>query len=248
MFENISVVIIAKDSSDTIAATLESAKTFPEIIVYDNGSKDSTPALAKSFENVTFHQGEFFGFGKTKNHAISLAQHDWVLCLDSDEIISSALLEFLSTWKPETTNAVGLIRRDNFFMGKLIENGGFGQDWLIRLFNRNEHLYDDAPVHESVTLKPSSKIQRIAFPIEHHAVSDISEIIQKIDHYSEIRRQTSKKTYHPFIIILKSLFAFIKSYIFKGGIFSGWRGLVIAWSISDHVFYKYMKIYADKDS
>ncbi|MDH3689547.1 MAG: hypothetical protein OEU36_08730 [Gammaproteobacteria bacterium] len=46
---------------------------------------------------------------------------------------------------------------------------------------------------------------------------------------------------------MRSLFAFFRSYVLKGGVLAGWRGLVIAWNDSNGVLFKYMKIYADQN-
>jgi glycosyltransferase involved in cell wall biosynthesis len=185
-------------------------------------------------------------FGPTKNHAVSLAKNDWVLSLDADEAISSELRQFLERWVPESSHCVGLIRRDNYLMGKLVDKGGWGADWLVRLFNRKEHLFNDNAVHESVQLSATTVQERIPLPIRHNAVQHLGQFLEKIDKYSEIRRQTSNKTMHPALIALRSIFAFFRSYIIKGGLLAGWRGLVIAWNEANGVFFKYMKIYADR--
>jgi hypothetical protein len=64
--------------------------------------------------------------------------------------------------------------------------------------------------------------------------------------YTEIRRETSNKTYPPFIIFSKAIWRFFESYILRAGFLSGWRGLIVAWSKANEVFFKYIKIYADK--
>ena len=186
------------------------------------------------------------GFGPTKNHAVSLARNDWVLSLDADEEVSSELRRFLEQWKPVSDDCVGVIRRDNYLMGKLVDKGGWGADWLVRLFNRNVHRFNDNPVHESVQLSATTVQERIPLPIRHNAVQHLGQFLEKIDKYSEIRRQTSNKTMHPALIALRSIFAFFRSYIIKGGLLAGWRGLVIAWNEANGVFFKYMKIYADR--
>jgi len=67
----------------------------------------------------------------------------------------------------------------------------------------------------------------------------------KINRHSEIRRKQDNKTFHPWFITLRSLFAFFRSYIFRASFLDGWRGLVIAWNQANGVFYKYMKRYID---
>ena len=246
MLDQISVVIITRNAAATLSDTLQSTERFSEVLVYDNGSDDATKQIALAHENVSLREGEFMGFGPTKNHAVSLARHDWVLSLDADEVISPELIEFLQTWKPGSDNTVGVIRRDNYFMGKLVDKGGWGSDWLLRLFNRNKHGFNDNAVHESVPVTANSETVNIPCPIQHNAVQNIGQFLIKIDRYSEIRRQTKSKTFHPLVIVLRSLFAFVRSYILKGGFLAGWRGLVIAWSNSNGVFFKYMKVYADQ--
>ena len=41
------------------------------------------------------------GFGNTKNKALALAKYDWVLFLDADEAIDTALLNFLLKFSPD---------------------------------------------------------------------------------------------------------------------------------------------------
>ena len=246
MLDQISVVIITRDAAATLADTLKSTRDFAEVVVYDNGSDDATIDIAQAYENVSLHQGDFMGFGPTKNHAVALAKNEWVLSLDADEAVSSKLKQFLEQWKPGSDDCVGVIRRDNYLMGKLVDKGGWGADWLVRLFNRNVHRFNDNAVHESVQLSATSVQEKIPAPIRHNAVQHLGQFLQKIDKYSEIRRQTSSKTMHPALIVLRSFFAFFRSYILRAGVLAGWRGLVIAWNESNGVFYKYMKIYADR--
>ena len=91
MIENISAVIITKNSSDTIKLTLESLKSFKEIIIFDSGSIDDTIEIVSNYPNVSVFQGEFIGFGATKNHAINLATNNWIFSIDSDESLSNEL-------------------------------------------------------------------------------------------------------------------------------------------------------------
>jgi glycosyltransferase involved in cell wall biosynthesis len=71
----ISAVIIVRDAEQTIGKTLDALQRFDEVVVYVNGSQDRTLEIARSFPNVSLHEGEFFGFGPTKNHAVGLARY-----------------------------------------------------------------------------------------------------------------------------------------------------------------------------
>lgn len=244
MLDQISVVIITRDAASTLDKTLASVSDFDEVVIYDNGSSDATLDIARAYPNVSLHQGGFLGFGPTKDHAVSLARNDWVLSLDADEEVSEELAAFLRTWEPVSDNCIGIVRRDHYLMGKRVD--GWGRDWLLRLFNRTTHRFNDSAVHEFVPTTPDSVPEKVPYPIRHNAIQHLGQCLQKIDKYTEIRRETSTKTFPPVIIVLRSFFAFFRSYILKGGFVAGWRGLVIAWNESNGVFYKYMKIYADR--
>ena len=89
----ISVTILTKNSAETIAKTLESCRTFPEVLVCDTGSSDETLEIAKHYPNVRIVEKPFRGFGPSHNSAVTEASHDWILSIDSDEVFSKELVE-----------------------------------------------------------------------------------------------------------------------------------------------------------
>lgn len=83
----ISVTMPVKNAEKYLAQSLAALSGFAEVIVLDNGSSDATMEIAAGFANVRLHQSPFIGFGPLKNLAASLAEHDWILNIDSDEIV-----------------------------------------------------------------------------------------------------------------------------------------------------------------
>ena len=63
-----SVVIVCKNEEAIIGKTLQALQDFPDVVVYDNGSTDKTIEIVRSF-SVNLVQGNWEGFGKTKNKA-----------------------------------------------------------------------------------------------------------------------------------------------------------------------------------
>ena len=96
MIENISAVIITKNAAETIKVSLDSLAGFKEVVVFDSGSTDNTIDIVQTYENVSLFQGEFLGFGPTKNYAINLARNDWIFSIDADESLSKKLALHLS--------------------------------------------------------------------------------------------------------------------------------------------------------
>ena len=243
MIDNISVVIITKNASSTIGDTLTSLKDFKEIIIYDSGSIDGTLDIVNSYKNTCIYSGDFFGFGDTKNHAISLASNDWIFSLDADESLSNELIMDLKDLHLEP-KLVGQALRRNFFMGMEMNSSGWNRDKLIRLFNRNDFCFSKLKVHEKIEVDSSAKVKDLSGCINHFAITNISQTLEKANLYSELYA-SEKKTLYPIIIILmKAQFAFFRTYFLQKGFLNGWRGLVLAFSNSVGVFYKYIKIYA----
>src|SRR5580700_4830062 len=110
----ISVVILAKNSDETIAQTLDACRCFPEVVLYDTGSTDQTLEIAKKYSNVKIVEKPFEGFGPSHNRAAEEASHDWVLSIDSDEVPSPELLEEIQGLALDQA-AVYSLFRSNFF-------------------------------------------------------------------------------------------------------------------------------------
>jgi glycosyltransferase involved in cell wall biosynthesis len=242
----ISAVLISRDAEANIADTLVALADFPEVVVYDNGSEDRTVEIARGFSNVIVHQGEFFGYGPTKNHAASLATNDWILSVDCDERVTPELLASIRAIDWDSVSVVYSIRRLNFFRGKRVRFSGWGNDWLLRLYNRKVTGLTEAAVHENVVLPPGGVIVKLDGVLIHDAIREIGDFLVKIERYSELRRKEKRHIYSPGVIFLRSLWAFLRTYFFQLGILDGWRGLVIAVCEANGVFFKYMMPYADR--
>ena len=87
----ISVVILTCNNESTLPKTLQSTKSFKDVIVCDTGSTDNTIQIAKSFSNVRVIHKPLNGFGVLRNAVALEAKHDWILSLDSDEVLTSDL-------------------------------------------------------------------------------------------------------------------------------------------------------------
>lgn len=243
MLAELSAVIITRNAAATLARTLDALGDVDEVVVYDNGSTDGTLELAARYPNVALHQGEFHGFGPTKRHAVSLARHDWIVSLDADEAPDALWLESLAGWLPTAdSRQVVEVHRENWMLGKPVRHAGWGNDWLVRVFNRCEHTFNEAMVHESVTLEKATRVVRLNGCLEHLAVTELAQFLDKINRYSGIRARSDKLRVYPVaLIVLKAAFAFFRTYLLQRGFLDGWRGLVIAVSNANGVFWKYMK-------
>lgn len=238
--------MITRDAAATLAESLGSLVAFTEVLVFDNGSTDDTADIARRFDNVRLVQGEFTGFGPTKNRAAGLASNDWVFVLDSDEIAGETLIDSLRRADLDDPARVYFVERHNFFMGERVRHGGWGDDWLPRLYHRGRHRHSDALVHEKVVLDSDSREARLTGALRHLAVRELGQFLSKVNRYSELRSRERRRLHGPLAIFLRAGWAFFRTYVLRLGFLDGWRGLVIAWSNANGVFFKYMKPYAER--
>lgn len=242
LIENISCVIIVKNAAHSIDKTLCSLNSFSDIVVYDNGSSDGTLEIIKKYRTVTLIQGEFLGFGETKNLACSFAKNEWVLSLDADEVLSDEFLLNISKLDLQDKNIYTILRQ-NYYRDIYVKHC-WGNDIIVRLFNKKLTKFTDAKVHEKV-IERNFNIVQINGSVLHYPYNSITDFILKLDHYSSMFAQDSigKKSSNPSKAFFNALFSFFKTYIIKRGFLDGYAGLVIAFSHMATNFYKYIKLY-----
>ena len=82
------------------------------------------------------------GFGPQKNRALDLATKDWVLSIDSDEVVSDALREEILAAIDSGTHEAFRMPRLSSFLGREIRHSGWWPDHVLRLFpsRRNQIL------------------------------------------------------------------------------------------------------------
>ena len=243
MIENISVVVLAKNNENTIENTLKSLVLFSDVVVYDNGSTDNTLNIINQFKNVNLIQGEFRGFGWTKNEAASYAKNDWIVIIDSDEVIDSILLETLKTKKLDEKKVYQLNFKA-FYKDIQVKYCGWNNQKIKRVYNKSLTSYNSNDVHEDI-ITNNFDIEILNGNVEHYSYHSISQFIVKADHYSTLfaKNNVGKKSSSPTKAYFNGLYSFIKTYIFKKGFLDGYVGLIISFSHMVTNFYKYIKLY-----
>lgn len=239
----ITVTILTKNSQETLEKTLQSVKTFPEVLVYDTGSDDATIAIASSFPNTRVIQGKLIGFGPTHNLVSSLATYDWVLSLDSDEVLLPPLIEEIHALALDPA-CVYSIQRKNYFNGRWIKGcAGWHPDWVTRLYHRKNTQFSDVAVHEKVETKHLSTL-RLKGMIEHTPYRSMSDFLSKMQTYSTLFAEQHQSTKQGGLLtaLCHGWSAFLKSYFFKLGCLNGKEGFIISLYNGHTAFYKYVKL------
>lgn len=240
---NVSAVMIVKNGARTIDKSLESLKQFDDVVVYDNGSTDGTQAIASQYPNVRLIEGQFDGFGTTKNRAASYAKHDWILIIDSDEVVDDGLLYALETktLDPQTIYIVNFLA---YYKEIQIRHSGWNNQKIRRLYNKGVTRFNDNAVHENIIDEGMTKVE-IEGNMKHYSYMSITDFIIKVDRYSTLfaHDNVGKKYSSPAKAFLNGLYSFFRTYVLKRGFLDGYAGLIIAFSHMATNFYKYMKLY-----
>jgi hypothetical protein len=99
-------------------------------------------------------------------------------------------------------------------------------------------------VHEDYIINGS--VGHLKKPILQIPFLNISEVIQKMDRYSELGAgklvDKQKKCPSNFNIIFRSIWTFIRIYFLRMGVLDGWAGFVIAYCNMEGTFYRYAKL------
>ena len=94
------IIIPSYNSADFVAATIRSAliQNAEKVIVVDDGSTDATPTVCAEFgDQITYHRVPNGGVCKARNLGATLTNAEWLLFLDSDDLLmegaAAALVE-----------------------------------------------------------------------------------------------------------------------------------------------------------
>lgn len=241
--------MLTKDSSLYLAESLGSLQSFSEVIIVDNGSTDNTLEIAGGFKNVIIHQHPFIGFGPLKNVALGFTSHDWVLSVDSDEVLSEALVEEILGLRLASEKKVYAILRDNYYKSRCVKCCGWQNDYVLRLFNKNETSFHEMQVHESLKID-SMKTVKLTNSMKHFTYGSVEQLLNKLQSYSTLyaKQHRQKRAASPTKAFFRAAFTFFKNYFVQKGFLNGYEGLLISVYNANGTFFKYMKLYEENQT
>ena len=244
----LSVVIIAKNEAPNLPRCLASVQGWTaELVVALNDTTDDSEAIAKQL-GARVERLAWQGYRDTKNAALALAAHPWVLSLDADEEISPALRESLIAFFARTDReqfSGTRFPRKVWFIDRWITHGDWYPDLSLRLLHRNRARWGgDAFVHEKVEC--DGPVERLSGDLHHYSFPTLASHVAKINPFAELfvkQQQAGGKTFSLAAAIFRPGWRFFRAYVLKRGFLDGYPGFYIAWATSFGTFVRYSRLY-----
>lgn len=240
----ISATVLTKNSERLLEAVLNALGFCDEVVVLDTGSTDGTLGIAATFANVSIHRqkGGFRGFGLAHREAVEHARHDWILSVDSDEVLSPELIAEIRELRLDPGTVYSIPFR-NHFNRRPITTCGWSPDYHERLFHRRFTNFCASEVHERVQTAQLSVVQ-LRHVIHHYSYETLHDFLRKMNVYATLfaEQNAGKRKSSPWRAVTRAGWAFFKSYLIERGLTQGTEGLVISAYKSQTVFWKYLML------
>ena len=240
----LSVAIITRNAASQLERCLASVAFADEVVVVDSGSTDGTVELAAR-RGARVVRKEWLGFGAQKQFAVDAANHDWVLCLDADECLSTELREAIVAELKAPRGFVYAVPRRNRFLGRWLKHGEGYPDWNVRLFHRGHARWGNEPVHEKIATR--SPVLRLRGDLLHDSAETLEKYLDKQNRYTSLQaeslRAAGRRT-NACQLVLSPVLRFVKFYLWRLGFLDGVPGLVHIAIGCMNSFNKYAKLKA----
>lgn len=240
---NITATIITKNEEKNIKGCIESLQIIcDEIIVVDSESSDKTIEIAKSMGAITYIQ-PYLGDGPQKNFGVQYAKNKWILSIDADERIDvNTINSIINIDLDNSEFDAYAFKRKNFVGSHWIKAAGFYPDYVTRLYHKKKASYLSRKAHSKVEAK---LIKKIPTHIIHYTYNDYTHWIERInqlssrDAWAMYEKGVRPSKLSPFI---HASSAFVRKFLFKGGMFQGLDGLTVTITTVFHAYIKYLKL------
>lgn len=240
----LSVTVITRNEAADIGEALASVAWADEIVVVDSQSTDETTAIARQYTDRVVTR-EWPGYVAQKNHAASLASHDWILSLDADERVTPALAAEIGALMAGSPGAEAFrIPRVTFHLGRWVRTTDWYPDYQLRLYDRRAARWTGRHVHEAVAV--DGKTGQLRGELEHYAYRDIADHLETIDRYTTLAaRQMQENGRRAGLLQMAGHppLAFLRNYLAHGGIRDGAAGFIISAMNAYYVFLKFAKLW-----
>lgn len=245
----ISIVVLTHHSEKKLPDCLESVAGWADdLVIVDDMSTDSTLEVARRYTDRIFKR-KWDLEGVQRNYAYSLAKHDYILSLDSDERVSPELAREIQELIQAGPVFTGYdIPHRNFFGRQWIRHGGWYPNAKTKLFKKSEFRYAEEEYHPRCLMP--GKRGRLKGELIHLAIDDFANMIGKLNHQTDFEARKwfrEKRKINTGRLLWKMFHRFFKAYVIQRGWRDGWLGFMLAVNSALYQLLSYAKYWELKE-
>jgi glycosyltransferase involved in cell wall biosynthesis len=225
--ETIAVVIPTLNVEAIIRPCLDQLTWADEVVIVDMFSTDRTKEICCSYPNVRFLERKDYIFANV-NYGMEQANTDWVIRLDSDEILDQTLQASIQEiLKNPNLNISGYYFPSTQYMFGLPMAHGVGKpDACLRkcMFRKGTAHYECNTEHEDIVT--TGNLGVLSGHYEHLTNHTVEEVVRKFNYYTtkDIERLPNSEPEKPRRTLYKAFRMFILYYFQWKGYQDGWLG------------------------
>jgi glycosyltransferase involved in cell wall biosynthesis len=224
----LTVVVSTFNNGATLRCTLDSVAWADEIIVHDSDSWDDTLAVAKPF-HCKLSEASPQQPGQAWETILRTAGNEWILCIDGDQYISSALTqEILQAISSQSSSRHFTLGTDIDAINSVMMLPKVGRTRNNHLFHRNVHY----TLSEDGSLRFEGLNQSLIHRLESCPVDSIEQWIAKMNERtsSDVEKGNVRESTMLYILRLPTALVngFIRMFIGKRFYRNGIRGFIYA--------------------
>jgi len=243
----LSVCLISGAEAARIGCALESVRGLVSeiVVVLNEEVRDGTEEICLRY-GARVHRMPWQGFRDQKNAVQDLAAQPWVLQLDADEELSPGLRDQIrGFFQGDQERFVGArFPRKVWFLGRWITHGDWYPDRVLRLYRRDAGRWGGAEEHCRVELKGS--VRDLTADLHHYTNPTITAYLNKFPYYADLylkRQLEAEARWSSMGVIVRSLWRFVRAYVFRRGFLDGYPGFFIAFSTAYSTLFRHTRLY-----
>jgi len=187
--EKITACVVCRNEADKLAVCLPSLQWVDEIIVMDLDSSDRSADVARAAGAVVIKHSLVTVVEFVRNEIAEKASNDWILVLDPDERLSTALETVLREVAADDSCDAVVIPRTNFDFGHAPSHWSQRYEPQLRMYRRSRVTWPEVP-----NALPKVAEQRVRhlpardeFVIVHERSRNIAEVLDRSIRYAPVQ-------------------------------------------------------------
>src|SRR5438552_7050007 len=248
----ISVIVLTYNDEEQIEYCLASiANLTDDIVVVDSFSSDQTPEICRA-SGARFFQHEFTNQARQVNWALDNIplKYDWVLRLDSDEILPGRLAEEMRARVGREPVVGYYMNRRMYWMNRWLKHGRMYPHYILRLFKNGCARYEERTEEHLVLTGEAGYLRHdflednrrntLDYFTEKHlktAAGEVAEILSGVEEGKAIAprllapkvnrtRWLKLRLYNRCPLFIRGLLYFLHRYVLCLGFLDGRPGLI----------------------